>query len=118
MTTVQAPVRRGCRHGQCGAAIRYPAHHDRLLAVDSDVEVLLELLEIAVTWHELDYSHTPVIGPQAWLAFADDHAWRDPDGAHRAFSLAVDIAGRRGTRQRPLADVIEPARRVSHVHIV
>jgi phosphosulfolactate synthase len=116
MTTAEAPLRLACRRGRCGAAIRYPAHHDRLLTVDSNVDALLELLEIAVTWHELDYSETPVVSPQEWLTFTDDHAWRHPDRARQAFSLAVDIASRRAAgpvRERPLADVIELVRRGS-----
>ncbi|MGE3285054.1 MAG: hypothetical protein AB7J32_02990 [Pseudonocardia sp.] len=81
---------------QCGALAR--EHHDRLLAVDVDPEELLALLELAVTWHELDYSTTPVLGPDAWADFAACHTWRDPQRAERAFSLALDIAGRAGTR--------------------
>jgi hypothetical protein len=82
-----------CR-GECPAAARYPDHHDLLLAVDTDPEALLALLELAVTWHELDYSDRPVIGPAEWLDFAASHEWVFPDRAERAFSLAVDIVGR------------------------
>ena len=32
------------------------AHHDRLLTIDTDEDALLELMDLAVTWHELDYS--------------------------------------------------------------
>jgi hypothetical protein len=110
MTTAQVPLRLACLRGQCTAAIRQRAHHDRLLTVDTDTDVLLELLEIAVTWRELDYSEAPVIGPRGWLTFADDHAWRYPERASRAFSLALDIVGRRTAGHVPeqaLAQVIE-----------
>ncbi len=110
MTTAQVPVHLTCRRGRCRAAVRHPAHHDRLLTVDTNVDALLELIEIAVTWHELDYSGTPLVGPQDWAAFADEHAWRYPDQASRAFSLAIDIVGRRATGavpERPFAKVIE-----------
>jgi len=60
---VQVRPRFSSCHGQCAVAARYPEHHDRLLAVDTDADALLELLEIAVTWHELDYSDAEVAGP-------------------------------------------------------
>lgn len=110
MTTAQVPMPVTCRRDWCRAAVRHPAHHDRLLTVDTSVDALLELLEIAITWHELDYSETPVVGPQDWLAFADEHVWRYPDRASRAFSLAVDIVGRRcgePVSGPALADVIQ-----------
>ncbi|WP_232663343.1 hypothetical protein [Pseudonocardia sp. TRM90224] len=49
---------------------------------------------MAVTWHELDYSDHPVLGPSAWATFADAHDWADRDRAERVFSLALDIVGR------------------------
>lgn len=110
MTTAQVPMHFACRRDRCRAAVRNPAHHDRLLTVDTSFDALLELLEIAVTWHELDYSETLVVGPEDWLAFADEHAWRYPDRASRVFSLAVDIVGRRSVGPVPgpaIADVIE-----------
>ena len=102
-------------HGQCAVAARFPEHHDRLLAVDTDPDALLELLEIAVTWHELDYSDSEVAGPGDWLTFAGEHSWSDPDRADRVFSLAVDIVGRGSVGPVPgrggaLAEVIELVR--------
>lgn len=82
--------------GQCGFNGRLAAHHDRLLALDTAVEPLLDLLEIAVTWRELDYSDTDVIPPSMWLEFASRHAWHEPDQAMRAFALATDVAMRAG----------------------
>jgi hypothetical protein len=113
MTTAQAPMPVTCRRDRCRAAVRHPAHHDRLLTVDTNVDALLELLEIAITWHELDYSEAPVVGPRDWLTFAHEHAWRYPDRASRAFSLAVDIVGRRHgepAAEPALADVIQLVR--------
>jgi hypothetical protein len=73
---------------------RAAAHHDRLLQVDVDVDALLGLLEMAVTWHELDYSHCAVVGPAAWPTFVEDHQWTHRERAEQAFGLAVDIVGR------------------------
>jgi hypothetical protein len=113
MTTAQARPRFVTCRGQCAPATRQPGHHDRLLTVDTDIDALLELLEIAVTWHELDYSDADLLGPSEWLTFADTHSWRFPDRAARALSLAFDIASRRpaGPAPRaPLADVIKLVR--------
>jgi hypothetical protein len=101
MTTAYAPLRLSCCRGECDVAIRHRAHHDRLLAVDTDAEALLDLLEIAVTWHELDYSEADLAAPEHWLTFAEQHAWADPDRAARIFSLAVDIVGRQATGPPP-----------------
>ena len=81
------------------------AHHDRLLTVDVDPDALLALLEIAVTWHELDYSTTDVLGPTAWLTFAQTHTWTHADRAARAFSVAVDIVGRAAAGPPPAVAV-------------
>lgn len=70
------------------------AHHDRLLTVDSDVSVLLELMELAVTWHELDYSAAPVVPPSEWVDFAERHVWVRPERAEAAFILALDVLRR------------------------
>lgn len=93
-----------CPHADCPTR----AHHDRLLTVDTDAGELLALLELAVTWHELDYSGGRVVGPEAWPAFATRHRWRDPQRAERAFSLALDIVG----RARPAAQPAEVLRLV------
>lgn len=82
----------GCRGGCVDAALA--EHHDRLLAVETDGDELLELFELAVTWGELDYSHEPLVPPQQWLDFARRHPWRDPERMLRVFSLATDIASR------------------------
>lgn len=112
MTIAHARPRTTCRR-RCAVAARHPEHHDRLLAVDSDPDAVLELLEIAVTWHELDYTEAGVVGPVDWVDFAGAHRWRYPDRAERAFSLALDIVGRAGVHAEPtgeLAEVIELVR--------
>ena len=63
--------------------------------VDADVAMVLELLELATTWEELDYSGEAVIPPCDWLDFAATHNWRDPELAVRLFSVATDVASRR-----------------------
>jgi hypothetical protein len=74
-------------------------HHDRLLTVEFDIGELLELIELAVTWSELDYSGAGVVPPEQWLDFAACHEWHDPDRAARIFSVATDIALRSDRRE-------------------
>lgn len=107
-----AHARALCCH-DCPAAATHAAHHDRLLLVDMDADELLALLEMAVTWHELDYSDADVVGPAGWQTFAELHSWTHPDRAQRAFSLALDIVGH--TIQEPAAEP-EPARVIQLVH--
>jgi hypothetical protein len=104
MTTVRAYERPSRCHLPCSASALHPDHHDRLLRLDVDPDVMLELLEIAVTWHELDYTDVPVLGPAEWLTFAAAHSWIDPDRAERVFALAVDIVGRRAAGPAPDGD--------------
>lgn len=68
------------------------AHHDQLLMVDQDIEQAMSLIELAVTWGELDYSRAPLIGPSQWPAFVATHRWQDRDRAERLFGLAIDAA--------------------------
>ena len=101
MTAVaHAPLRLvTCRQG-CPVDSRR-AHHDRLLRIDRDPDALLELVELAVTWHELDYSHETLVPPSEWSAFAERHRWEHPDRAGAAFMLALDIVHRGAHRTRP-----------------
>lgn len=85
-----------CREACPGGPSR--PHHDRLLAVDTDHDVLLELVELAVTWHELDYSRAAVVPPAQWATFAQCHRWSHPDRAEQAFLLATDIVRRGASR--------------------
>ncbi len=113
MTTAYARPRLVTCGRECAVATRFPDHHDRLLAIDRDIDILLELFEIAVTWHELDYSESGLVGPDCWLDFAESHAWRFPDRAYRALALASDVARRRvagSPTSVPLAEVVELVR--------
>ena len=80
---------RPCR---CRYARHHGDHHDRLLRLATDADVFLELLELAVTWGELDYSESPVIPPNRWLEFVDSHIWTDGAKVERMVSLAMDVA--------------------------
>jgi hypothetical protein len=65
----------GCRFGDLA-----PAHHDRLVSIETDVlGTVLELVELAATWNELEYSESePLLAPGEWIEFAMAHEWRDP----------------------------------------
>ncbi len=71
---------------------RTKAHHDRLLRVDRDSGEVLNLIELAVTWGELEYADRGVIPPSRWLEFAQAHRWQDADQAERILALATDVA--------------------------
>lgn len=77
---------------RCRPEPRTRAHHDRLLRVEDDPDEVVELLELAVTWSELDYSEVEVVPPEAWIDFAVGHRWRHPERVLRLFSLAADVA--------------------------
>ncbi len=68
---------------QCDCAFRRtaPAHHDRLLELESSsFEVLAELIDLVATWGEVEFgSHEPLVDPSDWLEFADRHRWRRPE---------------------------------------
>lgn len=97
-----------CRPG-CSVPTAARHHHDRLLTVEFDIDELLELIELAVTWGELDYSDAGVVPPNQWLDFAACHEWRNPDRAARIFGVATDIALRHGGRQAAYSLVGEVA---------
>lgn len=92
-TTVATLTAVACHCRFAGTA---PAHHSQLVRAAIDVTVAVELLELAVTWDELDYSQEELIPPAEWLDFAADHGWHEDDLASRLFSVAVDIVNRRG----------------------
>jgi hypothetical protein len=91
------------RHSRCRAGCRYGAraawHHDQLLDADDNTESMLGLVELALTWHELDYPPGSVIEPSDWDEFLTTHQWHDRARAARIFSLAGDIV----TRTQPTA---------------
>jgi hypothetical protein len=80
------PDRCGCRYEQ-----HAPAHHRRLVSLEQEpMTALVELIEMAATWDEIEYGETePVIPPNEWIAFAEDHAWMDGD---RVFDALVALA--------------------------
>jgi hypothetical protein len=80
-----------CR-GRCEFRGQTEWHHNQLLGILSDPDGPLELLELAVTWAELDYSSRQVIAPHRWTSFLNSHNWPDPERAERIFSLATDVA--------------------------
>jgi hypothetical protein len=80
-----------CR-GRCEFGGQTEWHHNRLLAILSDPDGPLELIELAVTWAELDYSGREVIPPHRWMRFLSSHKWPDPQRAERIFSIATDVA--------------------------
>ena len=98
-TPVHGP---GCR-GACGFDAAAEWHHRRLMTIERDQDVLLELIELAVTWPELEYSETPTIAPEDWMTFVEGHRWADPERVERIFSVATDIAmtAIRATRRGP-----------------
>lgn len=67
-------------------------HHRRLTAIEFDQDALLELIELAVTWPELEYADTRTIPPDRWLDFVGSHDWADPERVERIFNLAFDVA--------------------------
>ena len=95
--TLSAPVLRPC---PCPFADAAPDHHDRLLRAPMDVSMALELIELAVTWAELDYSAETLIAPGDWRAFVAWHDWVDRDTAERIFDVAVDVARARTAASR------------------
>lgn len=68
------------------------AHHDSLLRVTDSVEDALALLDLAVTWAELDYSSSVLVPVEQWREFVTAHRWRDRALAQRIFDLATEIA--------------------------
>lgn len=91
---------------ECRPDPRTRSHHDRLLRVEDDPDELVDLVELAVTWSELDWSESGVVPPEAWIDFAAGHRWRNSERVLRLFCLASDIALR--GPQRPAADVPAP----------
>lgn len=104
-SAVSYPVSLLACHGRCRPDPQRRAHHDRLLAVETDPDALLDLLELAVTWRELDWSDAGVVPPEEWLDFAERHRWQDPGRALRIFGLARDVA-LRGAPARTLGPAL------------
>lgn len=100
------PTRASARNSRCRAACAFVGvmvgHHNRLMAIEEDPDALLELMELAVSLPELDYSDMPIIRPGLWMAFVDSHVWVSPHRVERIFSVATDIVStaERASRQR------------------
>lgn len=95
----------GC---ECRFAQNAPAHHHRLVSLETQpMTALVELIEMAATWGEIEYGETePVIPPSEWIEFAEAHAWADGD---RVFDALVALASL-APRTEPIATVT-PIRR-------
>jgi hypothetical protein len=92
MTASVAPIRSQPMACSCGFYDSASAHHDRLLAVERDIDALIDLFDLAVTWGELDYSEQRLIAPLGWAGFVSAHPWRDVERAKQIFQLASDVA--------------------------
>lgn len=65
----------------CAFRLAAPAHHDRLLQLESSsFEVLAELIDLVATWGEVEFGwREPLVDPSDWLGFVDQHQWQRPD---------------------------------------
>jgi hypothetical protein len=95
VTTINSRRQLSCLDS-CATYASAKAHHDRLLAVEKDVNALIELFDLAVTWGELDYSKEHLVEPRCWSDFVAIHRWQDAERAERIFQLATDVALRSG----------------------
>jgi hypothetical protein len=93
-------------------------HHDRLLSIDTDMDVVLELMDLAVTWHELEHPRALLVGPEEWETFAQRHLWAHPDRAEQAFMLAVDIAAKGAAKGAPKVRPAAVAGRMTMLDLV
>jgi hypothetical protein len=94
--SANAGTRENVRGARCAQGCAFDGvtieHHDQLLTVDQNLDQAMALMELAVTWGELDYSEAPLIPPSRWSDFVACHRWQVQDRAQRVFSLAVDAA--------------------------
>jgi hypothetical protein len=97
------PVCRTACRDTCAVDTATEWHHARLTRVEDDQDALLELLELAITWHELEYAESGIVTPDRWMAFVESHRWTDPERVERIFSLATDVVmmAELAVRQRP-----------------
>ena len=95
---------------RCRFARNAPGHHRRLVSLEAQpLTSLVELIEMAATWGEIEYGETePVIPPSEWIEFAEAHAWTDGD---RVFDALVALASL-APRRLPIASVT-PIRRAA-----
>lgn len=83
-----------------------PDHHDRLLAMESSgFAGVSELVEMAVTWGELEHGlDGPKIEPDEWLDFVLVHDWDDIDRV-TGFVLSLASIVRRPVLRPSIATV-------------
>lgn len=92
LRATRRPVRRpACRAGCVLGEGATQWHHSHLLTIEHDPDVLIALMELAITWRELEYSTRSLIAPEQWTTFAANHDWEDPDYMKRVFRLATNI---------------------------
>ncbi|WUJ70292.1 hypothetical protein OG809_34995 [Kribbella soli] len=86
-----------------------PEHHRRLVSLEAQPMVsLVELIEMAATWGEIEYGETePVIPPSEWIDFAEAHAWTDGDRVFDALVALASLVPRARTNDRT-APVLVP----------
>jgi hypothetical protein len=97
---LETPVRHSACRDTCAFDPAAETHHAVLTRMESDQDALLELFELALTWHELEYSEMPIIPPDQWMAFVENHHWSDPDRVERIFSVATDLVMMAGRATR------------------
>lgn len=95
VVTIRSARRLSCP-SSCAAYKSAKDHHDRLLIVDQDVDALIDLFDLAVTWGELDYSGQRLVEPAGWSDFVSTHRWQNVERAAQIFQLAIDVALRSG----------------------
>ncbi len=83
---------RPAAHG-CGCELRrvQRAHHDRLLRVETDFAVAVDLVDVATRWRD-GQSEDRWVHPGDWELFAAGHRWNDPGRVRALFRLAADLA--------------------------
>ncbi len=79
-----------CDASSCRFRETAPDHHDRLVRLEvSTFEVVTELIELAATWHELEYCEcAPLVPPDEWIPFIESHRWSDFE---RVFDMVIGL---------------------------
>ena len=82
------------RRCECAFYADAPAHHDELLSIErASFDVTTHVVEMAVTWHELEYGERAVVQPQDWLEFVECHEWQDRDRVRDFFIALQSLVG-------------------------
>lgn len=89
----------------CGFWADAPEHHDELLSVETaSFDAVTSIIEMAVTWNEVEYDERPLIDPSEWLDFADAHTWSDPARVTDFFLATISLLPPRP--RRSIASVV------------